>query len=58
MKAEIYSCLKMLEALYAKVLNTININGFAAAYNLGKEYLRIRRLLEKILRILEGGGVE
>lgn len=39
----------MLEALYAKVLNTVNINGFAAAYNLGKEYLRIRGLLEKHL---------
>lgn len=49
MKSEIYSCLKMLEVLSAKIINIHNINNTDACFYLAKEYNKIRSILKKHL---------
>ncbi|MCW8965621.1 MAG: hypothetical protein OQK82_02895 [Candidatus Pacearchaeota archaeon] len=51
MKNEIYSCLKMLQALYNRTTNAHNIGRWEAAKYLNGEYIRIRNLLKKYLPI-------
>ena len=49
MKHEVYSCLKMLESLREKIVSTFDIEGWDSVEDLGEEYKRISKLLEKYL---------
>lgn len=51
MKHEVYSCLKMFESLHKRAINSYNIAAWSSASDLGEEYRRIWKLLEKYLSI-------